>query len=153
MSTPREELEVDVIEAPLIRKRTLRKVADDAALKAKPAAAMNVANFLANRRKQIPPPFVLPMAEVEAFLANEPVEAISVNVVKPVAEETIKAPGGPIPSVLCYPLGSNIQHILEDIDMELEESVGMRADNMGSSTTATENTPLEALVSNLRSKG
>ena len=72
-----------------------------------------------------------PIADVEAFLANKPVEAILVNVAKPVVEEPIKAPGGPIPSVLCHSLGSNIQHILKEIDMDSKEFMGMGDNHMG----------------------
>ena len=126
-----EESEVKVIEVPLVRKRTPKKVANVATPEAILAVAMNVASFLANQRKQAPLPSVPPMAEVEAFLANELMEAILVNAVELVAEELIQAPDGPIPSILCHPLGSNIQHILEEIDMESEESVGMGDDNMG----------------------
>ena len=43
------------------------------------------------------------------------------------------------------PLGSNIQHILEDIDIESNESMGMRGDNMGPSTAAIEKIPREPL--------
>ena len=101
---------------------------------------MNVANFLAAWRKQIPPPFVLPMVDVEAFLANEPMEAILVKAVKPVAEEPIQALGGPIASILNHPVDSNIQHILKDIDMDLEESMGMGDYNIGPSIAAAEKT-------------
>ena len=132
---------IEVIEAPLVRKRTLKRAADAAILEATPAATMNMANFLANRRKQIPPPSVLPMAAIEAFLANKPVEVVPVNVIELVAEESIQAPTGPILSVLCHPLGSNIQHILEDIDMDSEESVGMRDNHMGPPNVAVERTP------------
>ena len=106
--TPKEDLEVEVIETPLVRNRTLKKAADAVAPEAAPAAAVSMANFLANRGKQIPLPSVPSMAVVEAFLANEPVEAVPVNVIEPVTEEPIQAPAGPIPSVLCHPLGSNI---------------------------------------------
>ena len=128
-----------------MRKRTLRKAAEATTPDVEPVATMNVANFLAARRKQIPPLTVLPMADVEVFLANEPMEAIPVKVVKPIVEEPIQAPGGPIPSILCHPLSSNFQHILEDIDMESEESVGMRDGNMGPSTAAVEKTPRKPL--------
>ena len=106
--TPEEESDIEVIKAPLVRKRTLKKAADAAIPEAAPATAVNMANFFANRRKQIPLPFVPSMVAVEAFLANEPVEAVPVTVIEPVAEEPIQAPVGPIPSVLCHPLGSNI---------------------------------------------
>jgi hypothetical protein len=85
------------------------------------------------------------MADVEPFLANEPVLAVLVNVVKLVAKESLQAPGGPIPFVLNHPLGSNIQHILEDIDMDSEESVGMANDNMGPSIATATTTPRKLL--------
>jgi hypothetical protein len=53
--------------------------------------AVNVASFLATQRKQIPPPSVLHMADVEAFLPNEPIEAIPVNAVESIAEEPMQA--------------------------------------------------------------
>ena len=67
------------------------------------------------------------------------------NVVEPVAEEPIQAPNGPVPSILCHPLGSNIQDILEDFDMDSEESVGMRDNHMGPSNAAVEKTPRKNL--------
>ena len=140
-----EESEVEVIEALLARKRTLKKVADAAAPEVVPTVAVNMVNFIANRKKQAPPPSVPPIANVEAFLANEPVEAIPVNVAEPVVEEPIQAPSGLIPSVLCHPLGSNIQHILEDIEMDLEESVGMGNNHMGPFNAAVEKTPRRLL--------
>ena len=122
---PIEELKVKVIEAPLVRKRTLKKVAGAIAREVDPTIpvveVVSVANFLPAQRKQVPPPSVQLMVDVEAFLANELVEAIPVNTVKSVAEEPIQAPGSPIPSILNHHLGSNIQHILEDIDMDSEE--------------------------------
>jgi hypothetical protein len=47
------------------------------------------------------------------------------------AEEPLRVPEGPIPSMLDRPLGSNIQHILEDLEVGSKESVGMVDDNMG----------------------
>ena len=140
-STLEEESDIEVIEVPLVRKRTLKKVVDAAIPEAAPAAAVNMANFLANRGKQIPPPSVSSMMAVEAFLANVPVEAVLVNVIKSVAEKPIQALAGPIPSVLCHPLGSNIQHILKDIDMDSEEFVGMRDNQTGPPNAAIERTP------------
>ena len=84
-----------------------------------------------------------PIVNVEAFLANEPVEAVPMNVIEPVAEEPIQAPGGPVPLVLCHPLGSNIQDILKDIDMDLE--VGMGDNHMGPSNAVIEKTPRKHL--------
>ena len=115
----------EAIKAPLARKRTLKKAVDAAIPGAALAAAVNMANFLSNRRKLMPPPSVPRMDAIEAFLANEPVEAIPVIVAGPAVEEPIRALDGPIPSALGHPLGSNIQHILEEIDMESEESVGI----------------------------
>ena len=87
-STPREESKVEVIEALLMWKRTLKKVVDAAAPRAVPAAAVNMANFLANRRRQVPPS-VPRMDAIEAFLANEPVEALLVTVAGLAVEEPI----------------------------------------------------------------
>jgi hypothetical protein len=89
-----------VIEAPLVKKRKLKKVVEPLAPVAESAASVietaapavkivNVADFLAARRKQAPPPSVLRMADVEAFLANEPVMAVPVNVLEPSTEELI----------------------------------------------------------------
>ena len=131
-----------MIKVPLVKKRTLKKAVDVAALKVVLATAVNVAN----RRKQVPPPFVPQMADVEAFFANEPVEAIPVNVVEPAAKEPIQALGGPIPSVHCHPLGSNIKHILDEIDLESKESVGMGDNHTGPSNAAVEKTPQKPLT-------
>ena len=142
-----------MIKAPLMRKRTLKKVVDAATLGAVPATAVTMANFLPNRRRQGPPPFVPRMDAVEAFLANEPVEAIPVIIAGSAVEEPIQAPDGPIPSVLGHPLGSNIRHILEEIDIELEESVGMANHHSGPPIAAVEKTPLKMNVPNSRSRG
>ena len=139
--TPREESKVEVIEAPLMRKRTLKKAVDAATLGAVPVAEVNMANFLANRRRQVPHPSVPRMDVVEAFLANEPVEAILVTVARQVVKEPIQAPDGPIPSALGHPLGSNIQHMLEKIDMELKESVRMVDHHSGPPNAAVEKAP------------
>ena len=135
--TSREESEVEVIEAPLAKKRTLRKAADVAVPAAAPAA-VNMANFLANRRRQVPPPSVPRMDAVKAFLANEPVEAIPVTVAPLTVEEPIRALEGPLPPSLGHPLGSNIQHILKEIDIESEESVGMVDHHSGPPNAAVE---------------
>ena len=67
------------------------------------------------------------------------------NVVEPAIEEPIQALGDPIPSVLCHPLGSNIQHILEEIDLESEESVGMGNNHSGPLNAAVEKTTQKPL--------
>jgi hypothetical protein len=48
-----------------------------------------VANFLSARSKWMPIPYVPCMAEVEAFLANEPIEVSSVNLAKPALDELL----------------------------------------------------------------
>ena len=106
--TLREGSKVEVIEAPLMRKGTLKKVVDAAAPRAMLATMVNMANFLANWRRQVPPPSVPRMDTIEAFLANEPVEAIPVTVVGAAVEEPIQAPDGPIPLALGHPLRFNI---------------------------------------------
>jgi hypothetical protein len=120
---PTEESDVEVIEAPLAKKRKLKKVAEpvapiieqatpvveQAALMVEPTAlgvkVVNVAGFLAAQRKQMPSPSVPRMADVEAFLANEPVLAVLMNGVELIVEEPLQAPEGPIPSILNQPLG------------------------------------------------
>jgi hypothetical protein len=125
-----------------MRKKKLTKMATAVALEAK---VVNVASFLAAKRNQIPSPPVLCVADVEVFISIEPIEAVPMNVVESVLEEPLQAPGGLIPSILNHPLGSNIQHILEDIDMDSEESAGMEDDNMGPSTAAAARTPQKPL--------
>jgi hypothetical protein len=160
---PTKKSDVQVIKAPLAKRRKLKKAAEPAARVTEPVApviepvarviktaastvkAMNVTGFLVVQRKQAPPPSVPRMADVEAFLANEPVLAVPVKVLEPVAKEPLQAPEGPIPSLLNHPLGSNIQHILEDIDMDSEESVGMADDNIGPFGAAAAKTPQKPL--------
>ena len=143
--TPREESKVEVLEAPFTRKRTLKKVADAAAPRVVPAVAVNMANFLANRRRQVPPPSVPRMDAVETFLANEPVEAIPMTIVGPAVGEPIRAPDGPIPSALGHPLGFNIQHILKEIDMESKESVGIIDHHSSPSNVTVEKAPRKSM--------
>jgi hypothetical protein len=91
--------------------------------------AVDVARFLAFRRKKVVLPSVPPLAEVEKFIANEPILAVPVAVAQMVEEEPLRAPEGSI-HILSQPLGSNIRHILEEIDMMSEDSVGMADNNM-----------------------
>jgi hypothetical protein len=150
-----EESNVQVIEAPLAKKRKLRKGAEPTVPATKPAAlviepsaptvkATGVADFLAARRHQAPPPSVPRVKDVAAFLANEPVLAIPVNMVG-LVEKPLQAPKGLTPSMLDYPLGSNIQDILEDLDMGSEDSVGIVDDNLRPSTAAAAKTPRKTL--------
>ena len=48
---PIKDSELEVVEVPLLRKRTLKKVADVAASEVEPVTVVNVANFLATQRK------------------------------------------------------------------------------------------------------
>jgi hypothetical protein len=89
VSAPIEELKVEVIEAPLVRKRKLTKMAGAVTPEVE---AVNVASFLAARRKQIPSPSVPLVANVEAFLANEPVKAVPVNGVELTLKEPLQVP-------------------------------------------------------------
>jgi hypothetical protein len=102
-----------------VRKRKLKKVVESVAPEIEPAAkvieiaaltvkVVNVARFLAAWRKQAPPPSMSHMADVKAFLANELVMAVLVNVLEPTIEEPLRAPEGPFPSMINHPLGSNI---------------------------------------------
>ena len=80
----------------------------------------------------MPKPYVPCMENVEAFLANESIEVSPINVAEPLLEEPLQVLRGPIPTALILqPLGSNIQHILEDIDFGSEDTVGMQDDNLG----------------------
>ena len=97
----------------------------------------------------MPKPYVPCMVDVEAFLVKEPIEASPVNAAGPVLAEPLQVPKGPIPkkSILGHPMGSNIQDILDDLDLESENSIGMRADNVGHPTAEAEvvRPPLERL--------
>ena len=127
--TPSEESNVEVIEAPLAKKRKLTK---GVAAVAPEVESNRMASFLAIRRKQESKPDVPDVTKVEAFLANKLVEVSPVNTVGPILEEPLQVIGDPIPVLdLDHPLGSNIQHILEDLNLESEDSVGMQSENFG----------------------
>jgi hypothetical protein len=68
VSTPVEESKVEVIEAPLVKKRKLTKAVEAAASQVD--EAQNVANFLATQRKRMPMPSMPRIANIKAFLAN-----------------------------------------------------------------------------------
>jgi hypothetical protein len=142
------EESVEVVEAPLVKRRKLTKAAGEdvpAAGSAPPVDEVaDVAGFLASRRRKAVPPSVPPLVEVEKFMANEPVLAVPVAVAKVADEEPLRVPEGSIP-VLSQPLGSNIRHILEDIEMMSDDSVGVAGDNMGASPKAAEGVPGRAL--------
>jgi hypothetical protein len=152
---PTEESDVQVIEAPLAKKRKLRNGVKPTVLATKPAAlvikpsaptvkAIGVADFLTARRQQALPSFVPRVEDVAAFLANESVLAVPVNMVG-LVEEPLQAPEGLTPSMLDHPLGSNIQHMLEDLNMGSEDFVGMEDDNLRPSTAAAAKTSRKTL--------
>jgi hypothetical protein len=72
-----------------------------------------------------------------------------VNATEPILEEPLQVIGGPIPttSILGQPLGSNIKHILEDLNFELKDSIGMKGDNMEPATVEGEKAQLKPLSS------
>jgi hypothetical protein len=146
-----EESDVQEVEAPLIKRKKLKKGAEPTALEVEPVAPTveaiapaikvpNVAGFLVARRGQAPPPSMPRVEEVTAFLANELIPAVSMNAVElveeplVVPEELVKEPLGvpeePIPSMLNQQLGFNIQHILEDLEMASKDSVRMTGENL-----------------------
>ena len=85
-------------------------------------------------------PTVLRVFEVEAFLADEPVEACPVNMALPAPTRPLPMTTDPIPPelILGHPLGSNIQDILENFYLEPENSVGMEDENIGGPTAEAE---------------
>jgi hypothetical protein len=142
------EESLEVVEAPLVKKKRLTKVAgaDVPAVGTGPPIdeVADVVGFLASQRKKAVPPSVPPLMEVEKFIANEPVLAVPVTVAKVAEEEPLRVPEGSIP-VLSQNLGSNIRHILEDIEMMSDDSVGLAGDNMGASPKAAEGVPKRSL--------
>ena len=67
-----------MIEASLVKKRKLTRGVGGAAPEVQ---KKGVASFLAARKRPMPKPSVPCMANVETFLANEPIEVSPVNVV------------------------------------------------------------------------
>jgi hypothetical protein len=132
---------VEVVEAPLAKKRKLTRAAG---IDPKVDEAAGVAGFLASRRLNAAPLSIPPLGEVEKFIANEPVLAVPVAVARMAEEEPLRVPEGSIP-VLSQPLGSNIRHILEEIEMMSDDSVGVAGDNMGTPLKAAEGVPGRAL--------
>jgi hypothetical protein len=128
---------VEVVEAPLAKKRKLTRAAG-----AGPQVdeAAGVAGFLASRRMSAAPLSIPPLGEMEKFIANEPVLAVPVAMARVAEEEPLRASEGSIP-VLSQPLGSNIRHILEEMEMMSDDSVGVAGDNMGTPLKAAEGVP------------
>jgi hypothetical protein len=145
---------VEVVEVPIVRKRKLTKATgtDVPTAGSGPPAdeVADIAGFLASRRKKAVPPSVPPLVEVEKFIVNEPVLAVPVAVAKVAEEEPLRVPEGSIP-ILSQPLGSNIRHILEDIEMMSDDSVGLAGDNMEASPKAAEGVRRKDLVPDPRS--
>jgi hypothetical protein len=142
------EESVEVVEAPLLKRRRLTKAAGADVPAAGTGPKVNevadVSGFLASRRKKAAAHSVPPLVEVEKFIANEPVLAVPVVVAKVAEEEPLRAPEVSIP-VLSQPFGSNIWHILEDIEMMSDDSVGLAGDNMGASPRAADGVPVREL--------
>jgi hypothetical protein len=142
------EESVEAVEAPLVKRRKLTKAAGEDVPVAGSAPLVDevaeVAGFLASRRRKAVPHSVPPLVEVEKFVANEPVLVVPVAVAKVADEEPLRVPEGSIPA-LSQPFGSNIRHILEDIEMMSDDSVGVAGDNMGASPKAAEGVPGRAL--------
>jgi hypothetical protein len=132
---------VEVVEAPLAKKRTLTRAAG---INPKVDEAAGVAGFLASRRLNAAPLSIPPLGEVEKFIANKPVLAVPVAVARMAEEEPLRVPEGSIP-MLSQPFGSNIRHILEEIEMMSDDSVGVAGDNMGTPLKAAEGVPGRAL--------
>jgi hypothetical protein len=132
---------VEVVEAPLAKKRKLTRAAGTGS---QVDEAAGVAGFLASRRMNAAPLSIPPLGEVEKFIANEPVLAVPVAVARVAEEEPLRVPEGSI-HVLSQPLGSNIRHILEEIEMMSDDSVGVAGDNMGTPLKAAEGVPVRAL--------
>jgi hypothetical protein len=135
------EESVEVVEAPLVKKRRLTKAAgtDIPAAGSGPQVdeMAGVAGFLASRRKKATLPSIPLVVEVEKFIANKPVLTVPMAVAKVANEEPLRVPEGSIPA-LSQPLGSNIRHILEDIEMMSDDSVGVAGDNIGASPRMAE---------------
>jgi hypothetical protein len=132
---------VEVVEAPLAKKRKLTRAAG---INPKVDEAAGVAGFLASRRLNAAPLSIPPLGEVEKFIANEPVLAVPMAVARMAEEEPLRVPEGSIP-MLSQPFGSNIRHILEEIEMMSDDSVGVAGDNMGTPLKAAEGVPGRAL--------
>jgi hypothetical protein len=60
------------------------------------------------------------MAEIEAFLANELVAVMSLNMTPLVSAGVAPGMAILVPSVTFQPLGSNIQDILDDIELDVD---------------------------------
>ena len=140
--TPGEELDVEVIEVPLVRKRRLVKGGDVAhpwgwgEERGKLLGYSEEANASA-------------LHAADGWCWGPPGQwacgGYPGECGKTRCRRANISAGGPIPSILNHHLGSNIQHILEDIDMELDESVGMADDNMGPSTNTAVKTSWKLL--------
>jgi hypothetical protein len=95
------EESVEVVEAPLVKRRKLTKAAGEDVPAAGCAPLVDevadVAGFLASRRKKVVAPSVPPLVEVEKFMANEPILAVPVAVAKATDEEPLRVLEGSIP--------------------------------------------------------
>jgi hypothetical protein len=94
-------------------------------------------SFLGARRRTSLKPVVKSTVKAEAFLANEPVLVQPLNMVPLISEGVAPRTAILVEFVSFLPLGSNINDILNDIDIEMlsEGSIGMECDKAGRPTT------------------
>jgi hypothetical protein len=80
----------------------------------------------------MPKPFVTRVAKCRGLLGQRACQGQPSEHGRACLEESLQVIGGPfLLESIFHPLGSNIQHILEAIEFDLEDSVGMKGDNMG----------------------
>jgi hypothetical protein len=80
------------------------------------------------------------VAEVKAFLANEPIAAKPLNMAPLASTGTVLENAIPVESISRNLLGSNIQHILDEVEQasDSESSVGMECERAGKATVGVE---------------
>ena len=113
-------------EEPPLKKKKKKKITPEATMPSK-IMQDQLASFLGARKRTSPKPVVKTIEEVKAFIANEliatkPLNMAPLDSIGATPKTTI-----PIESTSFQPLGSNIQQILDDIelDVELDNSIGM----------------------------
>ncbi|KAE8076623.1 hypothetical protein FH972_015260 [Carpinus fangiana] len=125
--------ETEESKEPQLKKKKMVKASDKARV---PEALVekskgSFAAFLAAQRKTGPRLVIRLVAAYEALLIDEPI------IVKPLAEVLLPSTGAvPFMAILVdsaslRPLGPNIEHLLEDFEMESEDSVARGQPNRG----------------------
>lgn len=100
--------------------------------------------MVVQRRTGLSPP-VQPMAQIDAFIANKLVAATPINTTSLVSGVTPMTALS-IPSLSFQPLGSNIQDILDNIEVEEDylSSIGMECEKpVGEKATSQASTPAQ----------